>query len=381
MKRERANENSCHRNWCENSTETFADWAIVAHKDDSGFGRQAEDMKAVLGTGRQIVIPSEKLWDKPFDEINEIRLQPNDSLEQLTRVLEGLKGILFFERHSWHPLLLQRAKELGLYTVCIPNWEWFNGADPKWKLCDLFITSSRFSLSIVRSFGYQNSVCLPWTVDISRLPRRKVTGPGRLFVHNAGLIDPDDRKGTWDTINAFKKVKIPDIRLLVRMQKAADLPKLDDRIEVRVGNLDDPADLYREGDVAIQPSKMEGNGFMVLEPVCSGMPVITLDYPPMSEFVRQKEMRVRKRWFKRKAYPTAWVKHAHLRLPDINDLAKKIQWCAQNGMTSISLSNQQWADSMFNRSQLRQRWSEAIQALVFGHLLQFIKERDEEQSL
>ena len=46
---------------------------------------------------------------------------------------------------------------------------------------------------------------------------------------------------------------------------------------MRTGNLKDPADLYKEGDAAIQPSRMEGLGFMVLEPVCCGMPVITTD--------------------------------------------------------------------------------------------------------
>ena len=39
----------------------FADWAVVAHKDDTGFGRMAADARKVLGFGHHFVIPSERL--------------------------------------------------------------------------------------------------------------------------------------------------------------------------------------------------------------------------------------------------------------------------------------------------------------------------------
>jgi glycosyltransferase involved in cell wall biosynthesis len=342
----------------------FSKWAVVAHKDDTGFGRQAEDMRAVLGIPKQIVIPSERLADKALDPSCEIMLAPAASKEEVRNALAGLQGVVFYERHSWHPLLLPVARELGVRTVCVPNWEWFNGRDTNWDYCDLFVTSSNFALDVVRRQGRKNVVHLPWTLDIARFPGRIVRGCGRVFIHNAGLVDPDDRKSTADTICAFKKVKREDIRLIVRLQRGAKLPSLDERITLEVGNLPNPATLYATGDVAIQPSKMEGNGFMVLEPVCSGLPVITLDYPPMSEFVRQPEMLARKRWFKRRAFSTTWVKHAHLRLPDVNDLARRIEWCASNDLTNISQSNRAWAEQNFEREAVQRQWSEAIGKLM-----------------
>ena len=125
----------------------------------------------------------------------------------------------------------------------------------------------------------------------------------RAFIHNAGLVNEDDRKGTRDSILAFRKVKRKDISLIVRMQKAVPLPELDERIKVQVGNLADPKELYATGEVAIQPSKLEGVGFMVIEPLCSGMPVITLDYPPMNEYVRMPELLVRRNGLKERVFP------------------------------------------------------------------------------
>lgn len=49
-------------------------WAVVAPKDFTGLGRMAEDMKAVLGIGYHLVIPSERLNNQPLNIDNEILL-------------------------------------------------------------------------------------------------------------------------------------------------------------------------------------------------------------------------------------------------------------------------------------------------------------------
>lgn len=233
-----------------------------------------------------------------------------------------------------------------------------------WKLCDLFACPTRFTVEVVESYGWRNACYVPWALDLRRFPARTVESRARLFIHNAGLVDRDDRKGTRDAIIAFKKVKGDDLRLIVRMQKEVLLPPLDNRIEVRVGNLARPEDLYTTGDVAIQPSKMEGIGFMVIEPVCSGIPVITINYPPMNEFVQQPEMLAKLKWFKRRAFAGGWVKHAHLRLAQISDLAKRIRWCTENDMSPISLANRRLAEATFDAVLLRRQWSEALAPLL-----------------
>lgn len=343
------------------SSHKFLRWAVYAHKDDTGFGRQACDVRAVLGFGHHLVIPSERLTDHPVDGMSERWLPRDASDEQIRSLLSGLEGILFFERHAWHPEILQIAREMGITTVCVPNWEWFNGKAREWNYCDLFVCPSRFTEKIVRSYGFTNTCYLPWTIDLGKLPKRQVSGPARHFVHNAGLVDRDDRKGTRDVIQAFNQLKRSDIRLTIRMQKEVPLPPFDERVEVFIGNFSNVSDLYSTGDICVQPSKMEGIGFMVLEPACAGMPVITTDYPPMNEFIQQPELRCRTRWRKRKAYSTQWVRHAHLKLPIIPDLSRRMEWAASTDMTAISIANRQWAEASFNPQVLRLVWAQAFQ--------------------
>jgi len=240
-------------------------------------------------------------------------------------------------------------------------WEWFVGHAKEWKYCDLFVCPSRFTEKIVRSYGFTNTCYLPWPIDLANLPIRHVSGPARHFVHNAGLVDHDDRKGTRDVIQAFNRIKRSDIRLTIRMQKEVPLPPFDERIEVLVGNLSNVSALYSTGDICVQPSKMEGIGFMVLEPACAGMPVITTDYPPMNEFIQQPELRCRTRWRKRKAFATQWVRHSHLKLPRISDLSRRMEWAASTDLSAISKANRQWAEATFNPQSLRVLWSEALQ--------------------
>jgi glycosyltransferase involved in cell wall biosynthesis len=344
----------------------FSTWAVYAHKDDTGFGRQASDVLAVLGFGHHLVIPSERLHDHPIDGVSEQWLPADASPETIRSLLSGLDGILFFERHAWHPQILRIAREMGVATVCVPNWEWFNGHAPEWQNCDLFICPSRFTEQIVRSYGFTNTCQLPWPIDLAKLPNRHVHGPARHFIHNAGLVDRDDRKGTRDTIEAFSRLTRLDVRLTVRLQKPVPLPPVDDRVEIVVGNVPSVADLYASGDICVQPSKMEGIGFMVLEPACAGIPVITTDYPPMSEYIQQPQLRCRPRWRKRRAYASQWIRHAHLKLPSIADLTRRMDWAASTDLGPISTANRQWAEATFNPQALRAAWGEALGKLT-GH--------------
>lgn len=344
----------------------WSQWAVVAYNDDTGLGRMANDMVRMLGLGRHLVAQSERLATKPLQSGRDVLLNSKASNTELRSQLKGLRGIISLERCDWHPELFSTARSMGIKTVCVPMWEWFRGRDPLWKHFDLFVCPNQFCRKIVESYGWNQTTVLPWLLDLEQLTKRNITGQARVFVHNAGLVDHDDRKGTRDTIQAFMRVPREDIHLIVRAQKEASLPNGDPRIEYRFGNLANPMDLYSEGDVMIQPSKMEGLGFMVLEPVCCGLPVVTLDYPPMNEIVHQTELLIQPRWFKRKCFANQWIPHAHLRLPRIAHLSRIIDWCASHDMASFSLNNRQWAERVYDRGSLKTAWGQALDAVVNG---------------
>ncbi len=339
----------------------FSHWAVVGYKDDTGIGRLAKDMKTVLGLGRHLFSPSARLKDDNLNSADQWLLSPRASDDELKQLFADLEGIIFFERPDWHPRLLAVAKSLGLCTVCVPMWEWFAAWDKAWADCDLFICPTKFTLRVLQSLNFRNSIYLPVPLNLSQFPARAIKGKARRFVHNGGLVDNDDRKGTRLTIKAFSRLRHADIKLLVRLQKEVPLPPLDSRITVEFGNLEQVESLYDDCDVAIQPSSMEGLGLMVIEPWLSGLPVITTNYPPMNEFVQSGELLVSTRWFKRPAYSSRWMRQAHLKLPDAADLARKIEWCALNNLDDISRSNRQAGEKLFDADQLKALWQRALQ--------------------
>jgi len=345
----------------------FQKWAVVSLNDDTGLGRLAEDAKSVLGV-RQLVIPSERMTTKPLTPGRDVLIRPDISEREMEEALDGLQGLIMLERHWWHPLLLRAALRRGVRLVVLPNWEWFRGCDAEWGGFDAILCPSEYTLRVVRGFGWKKSQLITVPLDLRRFPAREVRGSGRIFFHNAGLIDPDDRKATRDTILAFRRVARRDVRLIVRLQQEEQLPPFDGRIEVRIGNLPRHGALYAEGDVAVQPSKMEGIGFMVIEPVICGVPTITTDYPPMNEHVTQPDLLVRKRWFKRSSFPAraAGMRHAHLRLPSGRDLVRRIEWCADHDLTAISRENRARSVQRYDVARLRDEWSRALAPLAHG---------------
>jgi glycosyltransferase involved in cell wall biosynthesis len=335
-------------------------WAIIAPNDNTGLGRMAQDMKAVLGIEHHLIPPTSKLPSRPLKK-TEFILDPKLSSSALEKLLSGFKGIIFFERNDWHPYLLIITRRLGIKTICVPMWEWFRGRSNSWINCDYFACPNQVCLDVVRSYGYYNSSLVTWPLDISRLPSRQVQGKAQNFIHNGGLIDQDDRKGTRDVINAFRRIKSDHPHLKVRLQKPSILPRLDNKITLEIGNLLDPGDLYRTGDVFIQPSKLEGIGFMVLEAIACGLPVITLNIPPLNEWGNQSELLINPLSMPRMAYSSAWIEHSCLRISSVNAITDMINYSMQIDLDAISKRNKEWALKTFNRQSLIKSWSGVLE--------------------
>ena len=91
----------------------------------------------------------------------------------------------------------------------------------------------------------------------------------------------DGRKGVSIVAEAARLA--PEVPIVVRSQSGT-LPPFPPNVVVRLADLDDPAALYDEGDVCIQPSRWEGLGLSLLESQACGLPLVTTDAPPMNEY-------------------------------------------------------------------------------------------------
>jgi glycosyltransferase involved in cell wall biosynthesis len=88
------------------------------------------------------------------------------------------------------------------------------------------------------------------------------------------------RKGLSTVIDAAKQV--PHIPIFLRSQIKIPTELLPPNITF-LGEAIDNTELYQLGDVAIQPTLVEGTGLQLLETLSSGIPLITTNAPPMNE--------------------------------------------------------------------------------------------------
>lgn len=336
-------------------------WAILGIKDDTGAGRLSSDLTRLLFPAQWLVTPSYRMEGHPIGE-REVWIPHEADDSEIEQALADFEVLIVIEDTPFHHRIIRVAKNRGIKVHAIALWEWFSHYDPIRKLYDKIICPNQFCRSILRKFGFQNSVLLAWPVDVINLPERIVSGPAKTYVHNAGTFGGDDRKATFLTLEAFHKVKNQSISLIVRSQNPLPDRVEDARIRYFVGNLSDYRDLYREGEVFVQPSKAEGIGFSILEPMACGLPVLTTNYPPMNEYLRDSRMLVSTHWGKKPPQQKTYVQQAHLKIPRVDSLARRIEWCAKNDLAPFSRRNRKWALQNFDPSRLRTEWIDALRS-------------------
>ncbi|EDY19604.1 glycosyl transferase group 1 [Chthoniobacter flavus Ellin428] len=340
----------------------LARWAIVGVKDETGVGRMAEDLRRSLDPIRQLVAPSYRgNTNHAAGSDCPLALESDETLRQQ---LAAFQGIIIFEDTDWSRQAVRVAHAAGVKTVHVVLWEWLRFYVPEWQLCDLFVCVHGMAEKTLRKLGFRRLARLVWPLDLSQLPQREIRGPAREFAHNAGLLEKEDRKGTAITLEAFRSVPLPDIQLVIRTQNAFALPCDDPRVRIESQHVEHHGDLYRQGDVAVQPSKCEGLGFMILEAIASGLPVVTTDYPPMNEYVSSSHLLAATRWGKSPAEQTSYIHQAHFKIPKVSSLARCIQWCATHDLEPISARNRLWAKETFHPEKVRREWIVALERLL-----------------
>jgi len=80
----------------------------------------------------------------------------------------------------------------------------------------------------------------------------------------------------------------------------------------------------------------------------------------MKDFIQQSELYRGPRLRQRKAYASQWTRQAHLKLPSIRDLVRRMEWAASTDLTAISTANRCWAESTFNSESLQATWAKAL---------------------
>jgi glycosyltransferase involved in cell wall biosynthesis len=281
----------------------------------------------------------------------------------------GVKTAVFIET-PFGKNTFRWCKELGLKTALIVMPEWFDYRQDTYKGVDLYICPT---FSSYQSLPLDNRRYMPWPVDTEALKFRLRAGKAKTFVHNAGNIGLNGRKGTKEAVHAFAMAAQAnsEIRLLVRAQRALppDLAEyisrcnanFDDRIVLDVRSRATVAELYEEGDVLIQAPLYEGHALTALEGMAAGFPVITTDAEPMNEYSQLGDpllVPVRERM------PAGTINPAYeITLPDVGQMAKAIIYCAENDMSEFSDRNRRFVEEEYSWGHLGDRWRDVLSSI------------------
>jgi len=229
-------------------------------------------------------------WDKPYVTWGKVvskGISTYIDWEDFSKWIEKNKIdiLIFNEQNSWDVIL--RAKSLGIPLGAYIDY-YTQKTVPFFWLYDFLLCNTQRHYGVFRD--HPQVFYIPWGTNTSLysvssgiLPHKSVT-----FFHSCGMSPY--RKGTDILVEAFQKVK-GNAELVIHSQVPLDRKSsLYDKIEccsqIRLIEQEIGAPgLYYMGDIYVYPSRLDGIGLSIAEALASGLPVITTDEPPMSEFI------------------------------------------------------------------------------------------------
>ncbi|NOZ87056.1 MAG: glycosyltransferase [Deltaproteobacteria bacterium] len=307
-------------------------------------------------------------WAVPNLEIWPEYKIPSYRMRQWVRAKE-LDVVMFNEEYDLG--LVWAARDAGAKAIGYYVWELF---DPRMaavvsRAFNRVLCPTRASFERFKEIGVHNAVYLPWAVmeedflaDEAGLEQRNNSlENGRMrFFHPAGLGGLHARRATSRVIEAFKRAGIGRAELIVHSQQGSGVEE-HGNIRITRGTIGRRAlaDLYKSCHVAVLPSKWEGLGLTFLESLAAGLPIITVDAPPMNEFVRDHENGLLcpvKEW---REYRGIHVKGAEA---GVHDLALAMKELVSNTGMWLSLSRQAtWdAENRWNREKFEQKLRQIV---------------------
>ena len=249
----------------------------------------------------------------------------------------ALDLVIFNEENDLN--LVWMAKLRGAKTVGIYEWELFDPMLVGWcnQVYDSIICQTEACYKRYKEYGLHNLVRIKWGIDPAFSSAEQGWTTGVRFFHPAGWGGMHARRGTQFVLDAFRKADLLNrgcrgADLLIHTQRGKGEQQAGN-IRMLCGTVPRPevVRMYHEADVAVLPSKWEGLGLTFLEAIGCGLPIITVDGPPMNEFVRDGETGFLCKVAERQQYPGIFVEGLHV---DLDDMAEKMRMLARPGLLS-----------------------------------------------
>lgn len=270
---------------------------FVGPTSKSGLGYQGQDLVEKLGIRDWLAISNKS--SEPLEPIGPatVTCASADTDEEVIRKwLRNIDCLLFCETPV-RADLPAIAHSMGIPSVCFVNWEWLGPHLPWLRDVDLFLAPNRHTFELLTHWKRESLPrvevdWMPGLVDVGRFQfKERQVCRSFLFVNGQGGFSPTirgvlrdrpgpPRKGLSIVLEAARLA--PEVPIKIRSQVPLESP-LPPNVELLPSQADNTR-LYDIGDVAVQPSLMEGTGLQMIEMMAAGLPLITTDAPPMHEF-------------------------------------------------------------------------------------------------
>lgn len=240
----------------------------------------------------------------------------------------------------------------GIRWVNVVHWDWFDPAQMDfWHDAQLVAPTRACQDELKQKYGL-SSTYLPVPVDTDRFVFHRRTRAER-FISVYGHGGAFDRRSLPELFLSWSEIpEPPPLTIYAQVQP----PELDrymppSSVTVRVSNLAEPEDLYREGDVAVQLSRYEGIGLAFLEAMACGLPVVTVNARPMNEVAPELTIQVEQ------TIPVRLAgKELLSYMPSIMGTRELIEYLKGRPIGEISDRVRQRVEKEYSWKALRQEW-------------------------
>ena len=267
---------------------------ILARMDDSGLGNQTKRLVDFLKPEKVLVIDSTPFgknkvqhrdWYKDYNAFGIKGFPTNNDVEIFGKDLTH-----FFcceNPHNFHFYVYGKRKNYKTY--CQTNYEFCDNLNRLVPLPDKFIMPSYWYLEDMQHrFGNDRVLYLPPPLDLSKFDSETNKARSYRFLHIVGTLAEHDRNGTLDLLSIIKYIPY-DFKLVVRSQHQLPSEYIikDERIVYEIGNVQNPADMYKGFDALILPRRYGGLCLTCNEALASGLPVIMPDISPNNRLLKK----------------------------------------------------------------------------------------------
>lgn len=263
---------------------------LIAYAENTGLGSQTKayydhlEPAYTMLLDRSAALDPRTFYGFRYRDCHTVHGLPD--YEQVEEMVRACDIILMVET-SPTQYLIKRARQKGVKTVMVPNYEYFHHFKHKGFALPDYLMSA--TLWHINDYPLPCSY-LPYPVEAS--PVDKAVDSGYNFLHIAGKPIFPDRNGTHNVLSALEHVKAK-VRVTIACQDPAYIDMLmpaamarPDNVELVIrGPVEDWQENYQDQHVLLMPRRFGGLCLPVNEALGFGMPVIMPDVSPNNQWL------------------------------------------------------------------------------------------------